>query len=99
MDTTKPPAALPSLKLMEAATRLLKKADAMDSSEIVTLMDSFPKAGPEQRWEIIALMFLLVVFHPATEAEVVYEQLKKLLMVANGKPRRKGGDARDHGGR
>lgn len=58
----------------------------MDSSEIVTLMDSFSKAGPEQQWEIVGVMFLRVVFHPAIEAEVVYEQLKKLLMVANGKP-------------
>ena len=90
---------MPSLKLMEAANRLLKKADAMDRSEIAKLMDSFPTADPEQQWEIIGLMFLLVIFHPATEAEIVYEQLKKLLMVANGKPRRKGGDARDHRGR
>ena len=42
-------AALPSLKLMEAANRLLGEANAMDSNEIVTLMDSFPKADPEQQ--------------------------------------------------
>ena len=85
MDT-KPPAALPSLKLMEAANRLLGEANAMDSNEIVTLMDSFPKADPEQQWEIVGVMFLRVIFHPAIEAEVVYEQLKKLLIIANGKP-------------
>lgn len=58
----------------------------MDSSEIVTLMDSVPKADPEQQWEIVGVMFLRVIFHPAIEAEVVYEQLKKLLIIANGKP-------------
>ena len=84
MDT-KPSASLPSLKLMEAANRLLKKADAMDNSEIDKVMDSFPKADRDKRWEIIGLMFLLVVFHPATDAEVVYEQLKKLLMVARNR--------------
>ena len=85
MDTN-PPAALPSLKLMEAANRLLGEAAAMDSNAIVTLMDSLPKADPEQQWEIVGVMFLRVIFHPEIKAEVVYEQLKKLLIVANGKP-------------
>ena len=84
MDTNTPPDALPSLKLMETANRLLKKAAGMDSSEIDQVMDSFPKADHNKKWEIISTMFLLVVFHPATNAEVVYEHLKKLLMVARG---------------
>ena len=41
------PASLPSLKLMEAANRLLGEANAMNSNEVFTLMDSFPKADPE----------------------------------------------------
>ena len=85
MDT-KPPVSLPSLKLMEAANRLLGEANAMDSSEIFTLIDSFPEADPEQQWEIVGVMFLRVIFHPNIEAEAVYEQLKKLLIVANTKP-------------
>lgn len=89
MDTQPPPASLPSLTLMEHANRLLKKADTMDSSEIAMIVDSFPTAGHEKRWEIIALMFLLVAFNPATEAESVYEQLKALLMAANEKPRKR----------
>ena len=84
MDT-KPPSSLPSLKLMEAANRLVGKTTAMDSSEIAKLMDSFPKADSEKQWEIVGVIFLLVIFHPETDAEVVYEQLKKLLMDANAK--------------
>ena len=78
MDT-KPPASLPSLKLMESANRLLKKAETMDNKEIDELMDSFPNAGYERRWEIIAIMFILVVNHPVPSDEAVYEQLKELL--------------------
>ena len=55
VDTT-PPASLPSLKLMEAANRLLGEANAMDSNEIVTLIDSFPKADLEQQWEIVDVL-------------------------------------------
>ena len=79
MDT-KSPASLPSLKLMEAANRLLKKAETMDNNEIDALMDSFSNAGRERRWEIIAIMFILVVSHPVPSDEAIYEQLKKLLL-------------------
>ena len=70
---------------MEAANRLLGEANAMDSSAIFTLMDSFPEADPGQQWEIVGVMFLRVIFHPEIEAEAVYEQLKKLLIIANTK--------------
>ena len=70
---------------MEAANRLVGKTAAMDSSEIAKLMDSFPNADSEKQWEIVGVIFLLVIFHPETDAEVVYEQLKKLLMDANAK--------------
>ena len=49
------------------------------------IVDSFPEAGHEKRWEIIALMFLFIAFHPKTKAESVYEQLKTLLLAANDK--------------
>lgn len=84
MDT-KPPSSLPSLKLMQAANRLVHKADCMDSSEIVKLMDSFPMADSEKQWEIVGTIFLRIISHPNIEVEVVYEQLKKLLMDANAK--------------
>ena len=71
---------------MEAANRLLKKADAMDDGEIDALMDSFHNADREQRWEIIGIMFLLVVSHPVPDDEAVYEQLKELLVGAKAKP-------------
>ena len=70
---------------MEAANRLVLEADSMDSSEIAKLMDSFPNADSEKQWEIVGVIFLLVIFHPEIDAEVVYEQLKKLLMDANAK--------------
>ena len=47
---------------MEAANRLLGEANAMDSSAIFTLMDSFPEADPGQQWEIVGVMFLRVIF-------------------------------------
>ena len=78
--TNQTPAALPSLKLMEAANRLLKKAETMDNNEIDALMDSFSNAGRERRCEIIAIMFILVVSHPVPNDEAIYEQLKKLLL-------------------
>lgn len=84
MDT-KPPASLPSLKLMETANRLMKQAETMDNNEIDELMDSFPTAGYERRWEIIALMFILVVSQPVPSDEAVYEHLKELLLDANSK--------------
>ncbi|HBP53454.1 MAG TPA: hypothetical protein DD643_03465, partial [Synechococcus sp. UBA8638] len=55
----------PSLSLMEAANRLLGEADAMDSNEIVTLMDSFPTAptaDPDQQWQSSGNSLLLQRF-------------------------------------
>ncbi|MXZ82173.1 MAG: hypothetical protein F4Z10_00450 [Synechococcus sp. SB0666_bin_14] len=64
---------------MEAANRLLSEGQSMDNAQIAKLMDSFPKADPDQQWEIIGVMFLRVIFDPKIEAQVVYEQLKQLL--------------------
>ena len=78
---------------METANRLLKQAETMDNKEIDELMDSFPNAGYERRWEIIALMFILVVSHPVPSDEAVYEHLKALLM-----DQRRGHDQRESQG-
>ena len=84
MDT-KPPSSLPSLKLMQAANKLMHEADSMDSSEIAKLMDSFPMADSEKQWEIVGTMFLRIISHPKIKVEDIYAQFKKMLMDANAK--------------
>ena len=42
-------------------------------------------ADSEKQWEIVGTIFLRIISHPNIKVEVVYEQLKKLLMDANAK--------------
>ena len=79
------PSSLPSLKLMQAANRLVLEADSMNSSEIAKLMDSFPIADSEKQWEIVGTIFLRIISHPKIKVEDIYEQFKKILMDANDK--------------
>ena len=82
-----PPDSLPSLELMKSANILLTKATDTDRQKLFDLMESYDKTTSEDdKWEILGIMFVNLIFDPNVDADDVYAQLKKLLMAVNTKP-------------
>ena len=80
------PDSLPSLELMKSANQLLTKATNTDRQKLFDLMRDYSRTNSENdKWEILGVMFVHLIFDPNVDADDVYEQLKKLLIVADAK--------------